>query len=152
MIRLDCQFLNNHLILTRVALLSYVFFSNWLPGRMHSHTGCIGLTFLHCMFSNVSSNCFIEKIYSYTGCICLTFLHCAFSYVSSKQWYEKMQTWNDCICLTFLHSVFPYVYKSFVLCLIVVSDWGKIKKNLGLFERNPKKRMRKGQNQDFPSA
>ena len=27
-----------------------------LPERMQSHTGCIHLTFLHCVFSNVSSN------------------------------------------------------------------------------------------------
>ena len=42
------------------------------------------LTFLHhCVFSNVSSNCVPEKMHIHTGCICLAFLHCAFSNVSS---------------------------------------------------------------------
>ena len=30
--------------------------SNGLPEKRHSHIGCICLTFLHCEFSNVSSN------------------------------------------------------------------------------------------------
>ena len=29
-------------------------------------------TFLHCAFSNVSSNCLRRKMYNHTGCICLT--------------------------------------------------------------------------------
>ena len=50
---------------------------------MHNHTGCICLTFLHCVSSNVSSNCLPQKMHNHTGYICLTFLHCAFSNVSS---------------------------------------------------------------------
>ena len=42
---------------------------------------CICLTFLHCDFSNVFSNCLREKRHSNIGCICLTCLHCAFSNV-----------------------------------------------------------------------
>ena len=42
------------------------------------------LTFLHCVFSNVSSNGVHERMHNYTGCICLPFLHCAFSNVSSN--------------------------------------------------------------------
>ena len=35
------------------------------------------LAFLHCMFSDVSSNRLQEKMHSRIGCICLNFLHCA---------------------------------------------------------------------------
>ena len=34
--------------------------------------GCIYLTFLHCAFSNASSNCLREKMHSHTDCIYLT--------------------------------------------------------------------------------
>ena len=40
---------------------------------MHSHIGHIYLTFLHCAFSNVSSNCLPEMMQNHIGCICLTF-------------------------------------------------------------------------------
>ena len=50
---------------------------------MHKHTGCICLTFLHCVFSNVSSNHLPELMHNHTGCICLTFPQCVFSNVSS---------------------------------------------------------------------
>ena len=49
--------------------------------RMHSHIGCICLTFLRCEFSNVSSNDLPQRMHSYTGCICLTFLQSVFSSV-----------------------------------------------------------------------
>ena len=39
---------------------------------------CIGLTFLHCVFSNASSNCLHEKMQSHIGCICMTDIHCVF--------------------------------------------------------------------------
>ena len=32
----------------------------------------------HCVVSNVSSKCLLEKMRSYTGCICFIFFHCAF--------------------------------------------------------------------------
>ena len=73
---------------------------------MQSHTGCICLTFLHCVFSNVSSNRLPEQMQNHTGCICWTFLHCAFSNVSSNDLLEKRQSHTGCICLTFLHYVF----------------------------------------------
>ena len=76
---------------------------------MHSHIGCICLSFLHCVFSHVSSNRLPERMQSHIGCICLTFLRCAFSNVSSNGLPEKMQSHTDCICLTFLHCAFSNV-------------------------------------------
>ena len=77
---------------------------------MYSHTGCIGLIwwhcFLHCVFSNVSSNCLHQKMQIHTGCICLTFLHYVFSNASSKCLNKRMQSRIGCIYLTFLHFVF----------------------------------------------
>ena len=76
---------------------------------MQSHIGCICSTFLHCAFSNVSSNNLPERMRIHTGCICLTFLHCVFSNVFSKCLPEKRQNYTGCICLAFLHCVFSYV-------------------------------------------
>ena len=39
---------------------------------MHNHTGCICLIFLHCVFSNVSSNCLHMRMHNHTGSICLS--------------------------------------------------------------------------------
>ena len=50
------------------------------------------LTFLHIVFSNVSSYYLPERMHSYTGCICLPFLRCVFSNVSSKRLHERMQS------------------------------------------------------------
>ena len=36
---------------------------------MQSHIGCICLIFLHCVFSNVSSNCPLERMHSRIGCM-----------------------------------------------------------------------------------
>ena len=60
------------------------------------------LTFLHCVFSIVSSNCLHERMQSHIDCICLTFLQCAFSCVPSNFLPEMMHSHNKCICLTFL--------------------------------------------------
>ena len=49
---------------------------------MQSHIDCICMTFLHCAFSNVASNCLPDVRHSYIGYICLTFLRCAFSHGS----------------------------------------------------------------------
>ena len=38
--------------------------------------GHICFTFLHCVFSNASSNCLSEKMHTRIDCICLVFLHC----------------------------------------------------------------------------
>ena len=83
--------------------------SNCLPERMHSHIGCIGLTFLHCAFSNVSSSRLHKKRHSHIGCICSTFRHCEFSNVSSKHLHKKMQSHIGCICSTFPHCGFSNV-------------------------------------------
>ena len=62
----------------------------FLLKRMHNHTGCICLTFLRCVFSNVSSNCLPLRTNNHTGCIYLDFLHCAISNVSSNHLPQKM--------------------------------------------------------------
>ena len=74
--------------------------------RMHSCIGCICSTFLHCVFSNVSSNCLPERNHSYTGCICSIFLQWGFSNVSSNRLLERMHSHTGCICSTFLQCVF----------------------------------------------
>ena len=101
---------------------------------MHSHTGCICLTYLHYVFLNKSSNqpvnafsqklhfllssivcfyvfwnCLLEKRQSHTDCNCLIFLHCVCSNASSNSPFEKMHSHTSCICLTFLQYVFQNV-------------------------------------------
>ena len=76
-----------------------------LDQSMHSHIGCTCLTFLHCVFSNVSSNGLPEWLRSHTDCICLIFLHCVFSNVFSKHLHKKMQSHTGCICKTLLLCV-----------------------------------------------
>ena len=71
-------------------------------------TGCIVtlgafVAFLHCEFSNVSSNCLQKRMHNHTGCICLPFLHCVFSNGSSNYLYVRMQSHIGCICLAFVH-------------------------------------------------
>ena len=78
-------------------------------GRMHSNTDYIRLILLHCVFSNVSSNCLPQRMQNYTGGICWTFLHYGLSYVSSK---NLDQSHTGCICFVFLHcgfSKFPQI-------------------------------------------
>ena len=91
--------------------IKHVFFhmSYLLPGRMQSHTDCICLAFLHCAFSNVSSDRLPEKMHSHIGCI---FLHCVFSNVFSKRLHERMQSHTDCICLTSPHCALSNVSSS----------------------------------------
>ena len=66
---------------------------------MHSHTGCICLTFLHCGFSNVFSKRLHKRMHSHTGCICLIFLQCVFSNEPSDGLHERMHTHIGCIGL-----------------------------------------------------
>ena len=73
--------------------------------RRYSCIGCICLTFLHCVFSNVSSNRLPEWMQSHTGCICLAFLQCGLSNVSSNGLHEKMHNHTSCNCL-----IFPFVH------------------------------------------
>ena len=77
---------------------------------MHIHTGCICLTFLHCVSSNESSSCLHKKRHSYTGCICLAFRHCGFSNVASTRLHEKRQTYIAGICWSFHRCVFSNVF------------------------------------------
>ena len=66
------------------SVFSYVS-SNGLTDWMHSCIGCTCLIFLHYAFSNVSSNFLPERMHNRIGCICLIFLHYAFSNVSSNR-------------------------------------------------------------------
>ena len=103
---------------------------------MKNHTGCICLTFLHCAFSNVLSNCLLERMQSHTGCICLTFLHCAFSNVPSKRLHKRIHNHTGCICSTFLHYASSNVLSNCLLerihnhtgciCLIFPSALGQL--------------------------
>ena len=71
---------------------------------MQTHIGCTCLTFLHCVFSYVSSKCLPQKMHTHIGCICLTFLHCVFLNVPSKCLNKRIQSHIGCISLTFLHD------------------------------------------------
>ena len=73
---------------------------------MHSHTGCICVAFLHCMFSYVSSNDMSVRVHSRIGCICVGFPHCAFLNVSSRRLDERMHSHIGYNCLTSLHCAF----------------------------------------------
>ena len=109
----------------KFALAAFVFLhsacsnasSKRLHKKLHNHIDCICLTYLHCVFANVSSYVRME---SQNGCNYLTSLFCAFSYVSSnclpenrhinlaflsacvysKHLHKKIQSHNCCICLT----------------------------------------------------
>ena len=85
-----------------VALVAFFYFPHWVLKcllELHSRIGCICLTFLHCGFSNVSSNCLHQRMHSDTGCICLTFLHCVFSNVSSNRLHKRIHSRIGCIFL-----------------------------------------------------
>ena len=71
--------------------------------KIKYHIGCICLTFLHCAFSCVSSNCLPERKQSHISCICSTFLQCVLSCVSSNGLPLRMQSHIGCICFTFPH-------------------------------------------------
>ena len=72
---------------------------------MHTHIGCICLTFLHCVFSYVSSKHLHCRMHNHTGCICSIFLRCVFSNVFSKRLPKQMQSHTDCTCDPSLLSV-----------------------------------------------
>ena len=71
--------------------------SNRLPNKRHSHIGCICLTFPHCVLSNVASNCLHGRRNSHIGCIFLASLLCAFSNVSSNGLHGNMLSYIGCI-------------------------------------------------------
>ena len=59
-----------------VALVAFFYFPHWVLKcllELHSRIGCICLTFLHCVFSNVSSNRLHKRIHSRIGCIFFIF-------------------------------------------------------------------------------
>ena len=66
---------------------------------MQSCTGCIYVTFLQCVFSNVSWNHLPEMMHSCNGCTCLTFLCCVILNELSKPFYKRMQCHTGFICL-----------------------------------------------------
>ena len=53
------------------------------------------------MFSNEPSNGLIDRMHSHIGCICVTFFHYVFLNESSNGLQKKMPNHIDCICLTF---------------------------------------------------
>ena len=67
---------------------------------MQSHTGCTYLTFLHCVFSDVSSECLTGRMHNHTGCICMTFLHC----VSLNVFRKRFAITKPCFALQFLNQ------------------------------------------------
>ena len=74
------------------------------------------VTFLHCVFSNVSANRLPQKRHSRIGCICLAFDHCVFSSVFLKHLAQSRHSHIGCIYLTFLHC-------GFVKCLHKLLDF-----------------------------
>ena len=91
---------------------------------MHSPTGCICLTFLHCVFLNECSNGLRLRIHTHIDCICWVLLHCAFSNVSSNLMPERRQNHSGRICLTFLHCAFSNDSpNSFTLFTFVAFVW-----------------------------
>ena len=99
-----------------------------LPVKPHSHIGYTCLTFLRYEVSYVPSNCLPESSQTYRGHICISFLHCVYSNASSnhpfqrnlncigdncifplcvlsnvslKHFDERTQMYKYCICLTF---------------------------------------------------
>ena len=72
------------------------------------------LTFLHCVFTNVSSNGLSQRMHNHIDCICVTFLQSVFSDASSKSLPKRMQSHTGCIYLTFLHCVLSNVISDFL--------------------------------------
>ena len=70
-------------------------------GRLRGFWGWDFSNFLHCVFSNVSSNPLLEQMQSHIDCICLTFRYCVFSNGSSNGFYRKMHSCIGCIYVTF---------------------------------------------------
>ena len=89
---------------TMKAFETFKLFFICLPGTMHIRIDCIRLAFLHCVFSNVSSNCLYRRMHNHTGCIYLTFPHYGFSNVSANCLQMRMHDHIGCICLSFLLS------------------------------------------------
>ena len=93
---------------------------------MHNYIGCMCLTFLHCVFLNVTSNCLPNRKQSHTDYICLTFLRCVFSCAASKRLGQNMHNHIGCICLASLHCVFSNVFSK-QLSSNIYCFWNKLK-------------------------
>ena len=130
--------------------------SNCLPERMQSHSDCICLTFLHCVFkcffkllawvaayshrlhlldlsplcfSSVPSNCLPERMQSHIGCTCSTFLQYEFSNVFLICPAQAMHSHIGYSCLPFLHCEFSNVSSNYVFS----SKWRGVKVTLVVF-------------------
>ena len=68
---------------------------------MHSHIGCICMTFLHCGFWNVSSKRLPEKEAKSHWLHLFNFFHCAFLNVTPNLLPQKRHSHIGYICLTF---------------------------------------------------
>ena len=68
---------------------------------MHNYIGCIFMPFLHCAFSNLSSNCLPERIHNHIGCICSAFPQYVLSNVDPKILDQSKQTHIGCFFLLF---------------------------------------------------
>ena len=76
-------------------------FSNAASNWLHSPTGYICLTFIHCVFSNVSSSGLSEWMQNHTGFTCLLFLRCVFSNIPSDCLPWRMCNHTFYICMVF---------------------------------------------------
>ena len=74
-------------------------FSYCIHEQMQSHTDCICVFFLQCVFSYESSNWLPKWMQSHTDCICLTFPRYSFSNEPSKCVHKRKHNYTVCICL-----------------------------------------------------
>ena len=77
--------------------------SNCLPRWMYIDTGCIVLPSLHGVFSNVPTNCLTVRIQYHLGCIYVAFLHYGFSNVPTNCLPARIQKHTSYIHLAFFH-------------------------------------------------
>ena len=79
-------------------------FSNAASNWLHSPTGYICLTFIHCVFSNVSSSGLSGWMQNHTGCTCLLFLRSVFSNIPLDCLPWRMCNHTFYMCLVFLQT------------------------------------------------
>ena len=104
---LHCVFSHVSLNFMPVRIQTYIWwFSNVsskdLPKRVHGHTDCIRLTFLHCVFLKESLYRLGERMHSHNGYINLIRLRCVFLDGPSKGLPWKIHCHIGCICFGFL--------------------------------------------------
>ena len=72
-----------------------------MPVKRRNHIGCICLTFLHGVFSNVVLNYLHKKMQRHIGCICLIFLQNEYSNVISNFYFNRckvtLTSQMDCV-------------------------------------------------------